>query len=349
LSSKNVWNHVAKKSKLTQQQQRRVKDNQSKRRQRASDRKVDTQDMNLGAEQGGILIRRYGAQADVENNTGGILRCQLRRNLGEPVAGDRVVWREIISEDDEKVAGVIVALQERHSVLKRPVPYAGLKAIAANIDQMLIVNANPPGISLDMIDRYLVASHWLNVPAVLIFNKCDGYEAQEKEQLEQYQTLYQKMGLKVLFASAKSGEGIDDIRHSMQNKTSIFVGQSGVGKSSLINNILGYEVTATKNVSETSGLGVHTTTAACLYRMTDSTGSIIDSPGIREFGLDHMQPNEVFNGFQEFETYRYQCKFRNCSHKNEPGCAIQTAVEAGEIAQSRYQSFIKIIESAESS
>jgi ribosome biogenesis GTPase / thiamine phosphate phosphatase len=338
---------VAKKSKLTQQQQRRVKDNQSKRRHRASDRKVDTQDMNLGLEQDGVLIRRYGAQADVENNDGDILRCQLRRNLGEPVAGDRVVWREIISNDDEKVAGVIVALQERHSVLKRPVPYVGLKAIAANIDQMLIVNANPPGISLDMIDRYLVASHWLNVPAVLIFNKCDGYDTQERQLLETHQKLYQSMGLVVLFASAKSGAGILDIRQTMQDKTSIFVGQSGVGKSSLINNILGYEVTATKNVSETSGLGVHTTTAACLYRMVDGSGSIIDSPGIREFGLDHMQANEVFDGFQEFEAYRYQCKFRNCSHKNEPGCAIQTAVEAGEIAKSRYQSFIKIIESAE--
>ncbi len=334
---------MGKKSKLSNQQKRRISQNQQQRRQRAKSSATSIDDANLLPEEHGLLIRRYGAQADIENASGELMRCQLRRNLGEPVAGDNIVWRRYANNQDDKIAGVIVAIEPRSSELKRPVPYEGLKPIAANIDQLLVVNANPPGISFVLLDRYLVAAAWLKLPAVILFNKADGYSDNEYTQLKQFASLYQDLGYQVIFTSAKSEIGLESLQTQMQEKTSIFVGQSGVGKSSLINALLGPNVTEVQQVSETSGLGMHTTTAACLYHLHQG-GRIIDSPGIREFGLEHMEHQQVLSGFNEFSELQHSCKYRNCTHQHEPGCAIQQAVSDGKIHPSRYQSYLSIVE-----
>lgn len=332
---------MAKRSKLTHGQQRRVKANQAKRLKQQDEVAID--DALLGSPEEGLVLSRFGQHADVEDAQGKVHRLNLRRTVGSLVTGDKVVWRRG-NEALAGISGVIEAVHERHSVLTRPDFYDGIKPVAANIDQMYIVSSVLPVLSTHIIDRYLVAGETLGVESVIILNKTDLLDEAARQDAEQQLALYRDIGYKVLLVSVKKGEGMADLEATLQDEVSIFVGQSGVGKSSLVNRLLPDAEAQVGDVSENSGLGQHTTTVARLFHFPTG-GDLIDSPGIREFALWHLDETTIARGFREFRAFLGTCKFRDCKHKADPGCALHAAIARGELAQSRLDSYHRIVDS----
>lgn len=333
---------MAKRSKLTRGQQRRVKANQAKRLKNNSD-DAQWDDTLLGPAQSGLVLSRFGQHADVEGEDGQIHRLNIRRTIDSLVTGDRVIWRQG-NEALAGISGVIEAVHERHSTLTRPDFYDGIKPVAANIDQMCIVSSVLPALSTHIIDRYLVAAETLGVRAVIILNKIDLLDAAQLAQARQQLALYESIGYQVLLVSVKSGAGMAALEALLKDEVSIFVGQSGVGKSSLVNRLLPEaQDQQIGDVSENSGLGQHTTTVARLFHFPHG-GDLIDSPGIREFALWHLDETTIAEGFRDFRDYLGSCKFRDCKHKNDPGCALRAAVENGTLAASRLESYHRIVD-----
>ncbi len=339
---------MAKQKKLTKSQSRRIKDNQSKRIAKAKDKKSaadKVDDSMLGEQRFGQVITRYGQHADVEDSEGELVRCDLRRAVSSLVCGDKVIWRPYKVSDSD-FGGVIEAVEPRDSVFVRPDFYDGLKPVAANIDQIFIVSALLPDLTPNIIDRYLVAVEQLDITPVILINKMDLLNDDNRDAVEETVNLYKSIGYQVLTMSAINEEGVESVRDLLVDKTSVFVGQSGVGKSSLVNSILPEVNILTKQVSDNSRLGVHTTTASRLYRL-DNGGSIIDSPGVREFAMWHLEKDEILHGFIEFRPFLTRCKFRDCKHQNDPGCAVQKAIDDKEISEQRYNSYKRILQTVD--
>ncbi len=233
-------------------------------------------------------------------------------------------------------------------MLTRPDFYDGVKPIAANIDQIIIVSAILPELSLNIIDRYLVASETLGVEPLLVLNKTDLLDAEGRAFVDEQMEIYRQIGYHVLMVSSRAKDGLAELEAALTGRISIFAGQSGVGKSSLLNNLLGLDVAGdeilTNDVSDVSGLGQHTTTASRLYHFPHG-GDVIDSPGVREFGLWHLEPEQITRGFVEFREFLGECRFRDCKHDTDPGCAIREAVENGAIDISRFDNYHRILES----
>lgn len=342
------------KRKLTRRQSWRIQKVQDERAARAAKREDKAQEKiqegDLGPEQHGLVIAHYGTQVLVEatdgdsndialdndNNDRHVQRCHLRANLGSLVTGDKVVWRS------GEPLGVIVAVLERHSELSRPDPYGDMKTIAANIDRILIVIAPYPEPYGNLIDRYLVAAETLDIQPIILLNKIDRIDDSNRESLETLQSRYQALGYEWLNISTKTEEGLPELIDYLANYTSVFVGQSGVGKSSLINMLMPGENLKVGELSEISQQGTHTTTTAHLFHFP-AGGHLIDSPGIREFGLWHMTEQSLLEGFVEFRPFLGHCKFRDCAHQTEPGCAIQKALDDGDISPVRMASFRYIL------
>ena len=289
------------------------------------------------------MVARFGEQADVERDDRSVVRCAIRKTLTRVVCGDHVQWQPF-AQPQQELHGVIDTLHQRRSLLQRPDPYDGLKPVAANIDCMVVVSAPQPTFSRLLLDRYLVAAHYTGIAPLIVINKCDLLSAEERAALEAELTTYLRLDYPLLWVSADSGAGLEQLHERLRGITSVIVGQSGVGKSSLINRLHPQAALATGALSTLSGLGQHTTTAARLFHLPCG-GDLIDSPGVREFALWHLETSAITAGFHEIAEAELSCRFRNCSHRHEPGCAVLAGVNAATIDPLRYANYLKIIDS----
>ncbi|MFV8783916.1 small ribosomal subunit biogenesis GTPase RsgA [Microbulbifer sp. SA54] len=339
------------KRKLNRRQQWRIAKIQQEREARARKREENLEQADeegdLGTEQTGLVIANYGTQVLVESESDGELRqrCHVRANIDTLVTGDKVAWRPAVGGSTGGL-GVVGARLPRHSELQRPDRYGDMKTVAANIDRILIVIAPYPEPFANAIDRYLVAAETTGIQPLLLLNKIDLIDDGNRAALEDLLRPYPELGYQVLKLSTKTGEGLDNLLATLALGTSVFVGQSGVGKSSLINGLLPSAAARTGALSEATGKGTHTTTAAELFHLP-SGGDLIDSPGIREFGIWHMSEQELLEGFVEFRPFIGHCRFRDCRHQSEPGCAILEALERGDISERRMDSYLHLRNSLE--
>lgn len=337
------------KRHLTKQQRRRIQQNQAKARAEVNAQQDDNSYLshsNLGPEQDGRVITSYGTQVDVEpefpaeHNSGreSTRRCHLRANLPTIVTGDRVTWQ------DGDTHGVVIAQHPRKSELCRPDNRGKLRPVAANIDRIVIVIAPFPEPHANLIDRYLVASEHQSIEPTIVLNKADLIDDTNYDQLTGLLDRYISLGYECFLVSAHSGEGMEKLEDYLEELTCVFVGQSGVGKSSLLNTLSPDIDTAVGALSVSKAKGTHTTTSSQLFHLPNG-GDVIDSPGIREFGLWHLDPATIAEGFIEFRPFIGQCKFRDCQHQQEPGCAFNQAVMDGKISKSRLDSYWHMVNS----
>lgn len=286
----------------------------------------------------GTVIARYSRHAEIETLSGHRLRCSIRPHIETIVAGDRVVWQK-----SGPSQGVIVSLFPRESVLGRPDKKGQIKPVAANITQLMIVVAVKPELNWPLLDSYLVMADYLELKVCIVLNKVDIPSASLQQRLKH---IYQALGYDILFVSKEKNIGYPELEEKLQHQTSVFVGQSGVGKSSIISKILPHEDNIqTAEISSGSELGCHTTSNSRLYHIP-SGGNLIDSPGVREFSLWKMPLKNIIHGFREFRTLTEHCKYRNCNHLDAPGCAIIAQVEKKLASHERYESLKKMILSA---
>ncbi|MGE8406545.1 MAG: small ribosomal subunit biogenesis GTPase RsgA [Pseudomonas sp.] len=335
------------KRQLNRRQNWRIEKIQEERAARAAKREERALEVleggDLGPEQTGLVIAHFGVQVEVEaeqgEEAGQVFRCHLRANLPALVTGDRVVWRA-----GNQGIGVIVAQLPRNTELCRPDSRGQLKPVAANVDLIVIVFAPAPEPHANLIDRYLVAAEHAGIRPLLLLNKADLIDEQNAPALNALLAVYRQLGYPLLEVSAHHGEGMAQLQKVLDGHISVFVGQSGVGKSSLVNSLLPDVQTRVGELSEWSGQGQHTTTTARLYHFPRG-GELIDSPGIREFGLVHVSRADVEAGFIEFADLLGTCRFRDCKHDREPGCALLGALEDGRIQPQRMHSYRSIIAS----
>lgn len=335
------------KRHLTRRQSWRIEKVQDERAARAAKRESRTveelQGGDLGEEQNGLVIAHFGVQVEVEalqgELAGQVFRCHLRANLPSLVTGDRVVWRA-----GNQGVGVIVAQQPRHTELCRPDTRGQLKPVAANVDLIVIVFAPLPEPHANLIDRYLIAAEHAGIRPLLLLNKADLIDAANETALNRLLGVYRQLGYSILEVSAHQGAGMQALQALLDDHISVFVGQSGVGKSSLVNSLLPEVETRVGPLSELTGKGTHTTTTARLFHFPGG-GDLIDSPGIREFGLGHVSREDVEAGFIEFRDLLGHCRFRDCKHDREPGCALLQALEEGKVQPQRMNSYRHILAS----
>jgi ribosome biogenesis GTPase len=323
--------------RLSQRQKARIQAIQEQRRNRLAKRAeqflVSTESEPA---QQGLVIIRHGASLGIEADNGSIYRCLTRQHIGHPVCGDRVVWQRI---DD--TTGVVTALLPRQSVLSRPDFSGQEKPLAANINQLVVVLAPRPEPSGYLLDQYLVTAETIGVEALIALNKIDLLQGEQKMEFVQAFEPYTVIGYPLVEVSAKQEHGLDGLIERLKQKTSILVGQSGVGKSSLINALLPSLEIDTGKLSKATGLGRHTTSATTCYHLPQG-GNLIDSPGVRSFRLTQLTQQQLEQGFPEFHPHLGHCHFHNCCHAHEPGCAIRHAVSKGLIHPQRLENFLRL-------
>ena len=337
------------KRKLTRQQAWRIEKIQKERLDRASRHKMHVEELlesgGLGQEQVGRIVARFGKQVEVVavdavgQPVAESIRCHLRSNLTSLVTGDQVIFQ---TTDD---AGIVTACESRRNVLERPDSRGIIKAMAANFDQLVIVTALEPAPQPELLDRYLVATEVAGIPPLIVINKVDLLKGSEinRNFLAAIKNLYQVIGYTVVETSTKEPGGLDELSKHLIDKSSVFIGQSGVGKSSLVQTLLPDEQIQVGHLHQQTRLGRHTTSTARLY-LYSKGGSIIDSPGIRDFGLEQISRTDVEQGFIDIREFSNQCRFRDCKHRQEPGCAVTDAIQKGKLSKRRLESFHRILD-----
>jgi len=280
----------------------------------------------------GRVVAAHGRQYVVQLADGSLLPCFPRGKKSEVACGDRV---DLLRTSDDQ--GVIEAIQPRTSLLYRSNEIKH-KLIAANVDQVIIVVASEPAFSDDLITRALLAVESEEIEPLIVLNKCDLTD--KLPAARQRLTLFADLGYPVLELSAL--DHAEDLRPALAGKTSVLVGQSGMGKSTLVNALVPAAKAATREISSALDSGKHTTTHATLYQL-DAGSWLIDSPGLQEFGLGHLDRQEIEQAFREFRPWLGQCRFRDCRHHKEPDCALIAAVNAGKIDERRFATYHRIV------
>lgn len=316
------------KRHLSQQQQRRMTDNQ---------RKAITQQDDTSPLVSGLVVMNSGRRAWVDIGLETPICCQQRASLSVVVAGDKVTIRQ-----NAQGEGVIEGCETRQTLLSRPGFRSVIKPICANIDQVLLVIAPTPHLDLSLLDRSLCYCEWQSLTAVIVLNKVELLSANDRAEIESLAQIYRQMGYQWLSVSTYSGEGMDALHQQCQNHSSVLIGNSGVGKSSLTQTLLPDMNIRVQALSEATGLGQHTTSNATLYPLAQG-GNIIDSAGIRNLDLSAFVIDHSDRYWREFRPYLGCCRFHNCIHLHEPDCAIRLAVERGLIAEHRYHHYLQVI------
>ncbi len=311
----------------------------------------------------GLVVKSQSGFFTVETEQGlivskvrGVL-LKKRKNTDPVAIGDRVKISlvEVFENDTVSVHGVIEAVDPRVHAFTRQAPSPGGRTSNEQIDREQVIIANPdqvvfvfscaePEPSFKMLDRFLVIAEHAEIPVVICANKTDLVE--RGDDVQEMFGLYSDFGYPVIFTSAASGAGISKLRQSLEGKISALTGPSGVGKTSLLNAIQPGLGLAVKSISAATGEGRHTTVAPQLFPL-DGGGYVADTPGVRAIGLYNIEPSEIDGYFPDILSYLHQCRFKNCRHENEPGCAVLKAVEAGDVYYERYESYLKLRAEAE--
>ena len=300
--------------------------------------------------QKGVVVKSTGSWYNVRLQDNRVIECRIRgkfrvKGLTNVRLTNPISVGDVVYVEEEPDASIIKKIEDRRNYIIRRSTNLSKEAhiIASNVDQtLLIVTINHPKTSTIFLDRFLASAQAYNIPAILVFNKIDLYE-EEDEMMHQYlKNIYEKIPYKCLSVSALKGENIEQLRLLLKDKTTVLSGISGVGKSSLINKIDKNLDLKTGDISEAHDSGRHTTTFAQMHSL-EFGGYIIDTPGVRSFGLVDMKKEEISHYFPEIFSFSSGCKFNNCTHVSEPSCAVRVAVENGEISEYRYNSYLSLM------
>lgn len=297
----------------------------------------------------GLIIKNTGSWYTVKTDQNKLVDCKLKgsfrlkgiRSTSPVAVGDYV---QIVTNAEG--TALITAIDDRKNYIIRKASNLSKQSqiIAANLDQaFLIVTIKHPETSTVFIDRFLAGAEAYRIPVILVFNKTDLLNKEEYHLQQTMINLYQTIGYQCIEISAKEGVGLDALQSFLANKVTLLSGNSGVGKSTIINNIVPHATQRTAEISNAHGTGTHTTTFSEMIELKEG-GYLIDTPGIKGFGTFDIEPEELTSYFKEIFTFSKDCKFNNCTHTHEPGCAVLRAVEQNYISQSRYQSYLSMLE-----
>ena len=323
------------KRKLSKQQKRRIASQQENKIQ------DDKLQLDESSTKTARVISHHGRQLYAETENFEKIKCKIRQNLGDIACGDYVLLQQALNATGES-QNVVVAVKERTNLLVKTGFAGAVKPVAANIGQLVIVTALLPRPNPYLIDRYLTSAENLPAKALIVINKIDLLDDETKIIANELTKLYESIGYHVICTSIKQDIGIDELSQALSNTTSILVGLSGVGKSSLVKAILPKEEIKIGETSKSTGEGKHTTTVSALYHLKDN-GIIIDSPGVRDFTPINKTQEEITHGFIDVRKFNGACKFANCSHQNEPGCAMKEAVRNGDLNPQRFNNYLRLV------
>lgn len=300
----------------------------------------------------GLVLKSTGKWYEVKSDTGDVYHCQVRgkirlegRSTTNPVAAGDIVDFEVENEQEGNITNIH---QRKNYIIRKSVNLSKeAQIIASNLDQaLLVITLTRPQTSAGFIDRFLVTADAYDIPVVLVFHKMDQYDSYELEAVDELIALYQKIGYPCIRTSLKDGRGLDEFKSVITGKISLISGHSATGKSSLINYFIPGRDLRIGEVSQSSNKGQHTTTFAEMHELPFG-GYIVDTPGIKGFGLVDIPKEEIHHHYPEFFRLLSDCKFHNCKHVNEPGCAVLKALESGEVSPSRYNSYVSMLDDEE--